>query len=47
LSFDDIDMKRDDGEWDDYVYDSAFWALEWMNGNSKDSPSQDWKPLAG
>lgn len=46
LNFDAIDENRDSGEWDDYVYDSAIGALDWIDGRSKDSPSHDWKPLA-
>ena len=42
---DEIDDKVEDGEWAEHVYASARNAVDWMNGDSDDVPSEEWKEL--
>ncbi|MEI8289551.1 MAG: hypothetical protein WCH99_08750 [Verrucomicrobiota bacterium] len=45
-SNEEIDEKRDSGEWSNHEADSAIHALEWMDGDESEAPSVGWKPLA-
>lgn len=43
---DDIEENgRDDSKWSPHAGDIARQALDWMNGDSDESPSSDWEPL--
>lgn len=45
LSINDVDQKYGD---DDAVYESATYALQWIDGEAEDgSMSDNWRPLAG
>lgn len=47
--FDDDDVynnaEEPDGEWPQYVVDSALEAVRWLEGDNEEPPSDDWKPL--
>jgi len=45
MDINDIDEKNDNEEWSNHVTDSAREALDWMDGDSEDKPSDGWMPL--
>ena len=45
MDLSDIDWKDDTQEWSRHEVESAREALDWMDGETEDKPSDGWMPL--
>lgn len=46
MDLNDIYQKEDDMEWGRHEVESAREALDWMEGDSEDKPSDGWMPIS-
>lgn len=47
LTIDEIEDKKEEGDWSENQRESATYARYWMDGDEPDSPSSGWAPLVG